>query len=154
MTNIEKLITIKNFSSEQHKLMVSLIFVGNWIISTNQQFFKEYDITMQQFNILRILRGQHPEAANINMLKERMLDKMSDVSRLVERLRRAELVERRSSILDRRSVDVLITDSGLDLLHRIDMRMPELENLIRKTLNEEETLQLNNLLDKMLGGYE
>src|SRR5690606_20226154 len=107
--NIEKLISIKTFTSEHHKGLISLIFVGNWIISKHQQFFRQYDITMQQFNILRILRGQHPKAASINTLKERMLDKMSDVSRLVERLRKAGLVERKSSEMDRRAVDVMIT---------------------------------------------
>src|ERR1041384_1552210 len=120
MSNIEKLIAQKTFSSEYNKGLISLIFVGNWVVSRHQQFFKRFDITMQQFNILRILRGQHPKAASINMLKERMLDKMSDVSRLVERLRKAELIERKSCEVDRRAVDVKITDKGLLLLKEID----------------------------------
>lgn len=153
MSNIEKLISIKTFTSEHHKGLISLIFVGNWIISKHQQFFKQYDITMQQFNILRILRGQHPKAASINTLKERMLDKMSDVSRLVERLRKAGLVERKSSEMDRRAVDVMITSKGLELLRIIDGEIECLEHALKDSLNEKEVVQLNRLLDKMLDSY-
>ena len=153
MSNIEKLISIKTFTSEHHKGLISLIFVGNWIISKHQQFFKQYDITMQQFNILRILRGQHPKAASINTLKERMLDKMSDVSRLVERLRKAGLVERKSSEMDRRAVDVMITPRGLELLRVIDGQIECLEDALKNSLNEKEVVQLNRLLDKMLDSY-
>lgn len=127
--------------------------MGNWIISRHQQFFKQYDITMQQFNILRILRGQHPKAASINMLKERMLDKMSDVSRLVERLRKADLVERKSCELDRRAVDVKISPKGLQLLKTIDAEISTLEDILRNSLNEKEVAQLNKLVDKLLNNY-
>ncbi|MGX5819428.1 MarR family winged helix-turn-helix transcriptional regulator [Chitinophaga lutea] len=153
MSNIEKLISIKNFTNEQHKGLVSLIFVGNWIIAQHQTFFKQYDITMQQFNILRILRGQYPKSASINMLKERMLDKMSDVSRLVERLRKAELVERKHCEEDRRAVDVRITSKGLDLLQEIDRELYVLEEILSNSLSEKEISQLNKLLDKMLTAY-
>lgn len=153
MSNIEKLISQSNFRSEYHKGMVGLIFVGNWIVSKHQQFFKRFDITMQQFNILRILRGQYPGTANINLLKDRMLDKMSDVSRLVERLRKAELVERKSCPSDRRAVDVLITQKGLELLDSIDAQIDELQQDMTSTLSEKEVQQLNKLLDKFLGSY-
>jgi MarR family transcriptional regulator, multiple gene regulator MgrA len=108
---------------------------------------------MQQYNILRILRGQHPKGTNINMLKERMLDRMSDVSRLVERLRKAGLVERKSSEVDRRAVDVKITDKGLALLQEIDLELPDLEDSLKLSLSEDEALQLNHLLDKILMRY-
>lgn len=152
MSNLEKLITQKNFENEYQRGLVSLIFVGNWITSRHQQFFKRYEITMQQFNILRILRGQHPKAASINVLKERMLDKMSDVSRLVERLRKSELIERKSCEMDRRAVDVKITTKGLDLLRSIDEELGQLDDSF-KSLNEKEVSQLNKLLDKMLENY-
>ncbi len=133
--------------------MVGLIFVGNWIVSKHQQFFKRFDITMQQYNILRILRGQYPGTANINLLKDRMLDKMSDVSRLVERLRKAGLVDRKSCESDRRAVDVVITQKGLDLLDAIDEQIDELQHDMTSTLSEKEAQQLNKLLDKFLGSY-
>ncbi|MCW3467745.1 MarR family winged helix-turn-helix transcriptional regulator [Chitinophaga nivalis] len=152
MSNLEKLITQKTFENENQRGLISLIFVGNWITSRHQQFFKQYDITMQQFNILRILRGQHPKAASINVLKERMLDKMSDVSRLVERLRKTDLVERKSCEMDRRAVDVRITAKGLELLKTIDTELGRLDDAF-KSLNEKEVQQLNKLLDKMLESY-
>jgi MarR family transcriptional regulator, multiple gene regulator MgrA len=153
MSNIEKLIATKNFTSEHHRGLVGLIFVGNWIVSRHQQFFKQYDITMQQYNILRILRGQHPKAANINTLKDRMLDKMSDVSRLVERLRKSELVERKSCEMDRRAVDVKITAKGLQLLRTIDGEIDKLDDCLKSSLNDREVVQLNKLLDKVLNAY-
>lgn len=153
MSNIEKLLSQKAFSSEYTKGLVSLVFVGNWIVGRHQQFFKKFDITMQQFNILRILRGQHPKAANINMLKERMLDRMSDVSRLVERLRKAELVERKSCESDRRAVDVKITAKGLELLQVIDEEIEQLEDCLKNTLSPKDVAMLNKLLDKVLADY-
>lgn len=153
MSNIEKLISQKTFTSEYNKGLIGLIFVGNWIVSRHQHFFKKFDITMQQYNILRILRGQYPKAANINTLKERMLDKMSDVSRLVERLRKAGLVERKSSEIDRRAVDVQITAKGLSLLEIIDKDLPDLEDSLKLSLSEEEIIHLNTLLDKVLTRY-
>jgi MarR family transcriptional regulator, multiple gene regulator MgrA len=87
------------------------------------------------------------------MLKERMLDKMSDVSRLVERLRKAGLVERKSCELDRRAVDVIISPKGLQLLKTIDGEIGTLEETLRASLNEKEVVQLNKLLDKLLNAY-
>ena len=153
MSNIEKLLSQKAFDNEYTKGMIGLVFVGNWLVSRNQQFFKKFDITMQQFNILRILRGQHPKAANINMLKERMLDRMSDVSRLVERLRKADLLERKSCESDRRAVDVKITSKGLQLLKSIEEEVTQLDDVLKKALDPGEIAQLNNLVDKVLAQY-
>jgi len=153
MSNIEKLLAQKAFDNEYTKGMIGLVFVGNWIVSRNQQFFKKFDITMQQFNILRILRGQHPKAANINMLKERMLDRMSDVSRLVERLRKADLLERKSCESDRRAVDVKITSKGLQLLKTIEEEVTQLDDVLKKALDPKEIAQLNSLVDKVLAQY-
>ncbi|HEY8919608.1 MAG TPA: MarR family transcriptional regulator [Chitinophaga sp.] len=153
MSNIEKLLSQKAFDNEYTKGMIGLVFVGNWIVSRNQQFFKKFDITMQQFNILRILRGQHPKAANINMLKERMLDRMSDVSRLVERLRKADLLERKSCESDRRAVDVKITPKGLQLLKSIEEEVTQLDDVLKKALDPREIAQLNSLVDKVLAQY-
>lgn len=152
MANIEKIIVQEKFINEEQKGIVSLLFVSSWIASTHQQFFKQFDITMQQFNILRILRGQYPKAATINLLKERMLDRMSDVSRLVERLRKAGLVERHMCQQDRRAVDVMITPKGLELLKKIDGQMDDLQNVFNG-LSPKEISTLNELLDKMLANY-
>lgn len=116
-------------------------------------FFKDYDLTSQQYNILRILRGQHPKPATINLLRDRMLDKMCDASRMVERLRLKDLVLRAVSSEDRRAVDIHISQKGLDLLLIIDKKLPHFESIL-KELNAQEIKQLNKLLDKLRGGLQ
>ncbi len=110
---------------------------------------KPYGISLQQFNILRILRGMHPEPASIKLLTERMIDKMSNASRLVDKLAVKGLVVRTGCDSDRRRVDVQITDKGLDLLE-------EASGIVQTTMHEafnklsvEETVLLNDLLDRM-----
>jgi DNA-binding MarR family transcriptional regulator len=107
-------------------------------------------ITLQQYNILRILRGQHPKPATVNLLKERMLDKMPDVSRIIDRLVQKELVSRCTSDRDRRAVDILITDKGLEVLSQLDEAM-RITNVLDEHLTPEECEILNRLLDKMRG---
>ncbi|OGU46052.1 MAG: hypothetical protein A2000_05365 [Ignavibacteria bacterium GWB2_36_8] len=130
--------------------MVNIIFSYNWLLKNHFKLLKPYDLTIQQFNILRILRGQYPNPATVKLLKERMLDKMSDASRLVEKLRSKGLVDRKVSDKSRRNVDVLITQKGLDLLAEIDKKNSEFDQLI-ENLDTRETEQLNNLLDKLRG---
>jgi len=148
MASIEEEIKQRTFRNLRHKSLVNIIFTGNWVTALHSRFLKEFGISEQQFNILRILRGQHPKPASIVLLKERMLDKMSDVSRLVERLRTVGLLERTPNATDRRAVDVRITEQGLALLHAIDQRSEEVDAMIH-TLSDEELLQLNHLLDKI-----
>lgn len=140
---------IKSFKNEYNKAVVNIFFTYSWLESFSRIFFKEYDITSQQFNILRILRGQYPNPCTINLLRERMLDKMCDASRLVERLRLKGLLERSKASSDKRAVDILITDKGLDLLSKIDVTLP-LEGKLH-TLTEDEVTTLNTLLDKLRG---
>lgn len=136
------------FRNERHKAVINVIYTGNWLTSQHSHFLKEYDISEQQFNILRILRGQSKKPASITLLKERMLDKMSDVSRLVERLRISGLVERSTCEHDRRAVEVVITKAGLDLLKAIDKRVCEVDALV-ESLTDDELRFLNYLLDKI-----
>ena len=146
--SLEEDIKQTKFKSEAHKAAVNIIYTFNWIDSKTRDFFKNYDLTPQQFNILRILRGQHPEPSTINLLKERMLDKMCDASRMVERLRLKNLLERHTCPNDRRSVDILITSKGLDLLNDIDAEFDKF-NMHIMHLQEEDLKQLNILLDKI-----
>lgn len=148
---LEDEIQQKEFKDEFQKALVNIIYTYNWVEARHKDFFKQYDLTPQQFNILRILRGQHPKPCTVNLLKERMLDKMSDASRIVERLRIKELLHRSVCPSDRRSVDVAITKKGLDLLKRMDLQLEEHNREILKTLTEEEAKQLNALLDKLRG---
>jgi DNA-binding MarR family transcriptional regulator len=147
---LEDEIVQKKFRSETHKLGVNLIYTYNWLDTFQQKHFKKHGITPQQFNLLRILRGQHPKPATIKLLKERMLDKMSDASRIVEKLRVKGLVDREISQGDRRNCDVLINKKGLTLLSEIDQEEKLLDDLFSR-LSPDEKKQLNDLLDKMRG---
>lgn len=145
---LEDEIKQSKFKDEYHKLAVNLIYTSNWVKMENATFLKKYGLTSQQFNILRILRGQHPNPATVNLLIERMLDKMSNASRLVEKLRLKKLVIRQESKTDRRQADVAITEKGLALLAEIDQTM-EAESLKFKGITAAEAKQVNDILDKM-----
>lgn len=145
---LEDEIKQKSFRNEFHKLAVNLIYTHGWLSNKYNQAFKKFDLTSSQFNILRILRGQHPNSASVNLLKERMLDKMSDASRLVERLRKKGLVKRNICPNDRRKVDVIITDKGLKLLSEFDKLDNDLDKIF-SNITEQEAKLLNNLMDKI-----
>jgi len=144
---IEKEIKQKSFKNEYHKLTVNLMFTGSWLNVKNHDHLKPYGITIQQYNILRILRGQYPEPTTVTLLIGRMMDKMSNASRLVEKLRKKGLVKRRICDKDRRAVDVLITEKGLELLKEIEKHDKVWEKTFH-TLDLQEARQLNQLLDK------
>jgi DNA-binding MarR family transcriptional regulator len=147
---LEDEIAQKKFRNEKHKVAVNIIYTFSWLTGFHQEFLKPHGITEQQYNILRILRGQHPNPATIKLIRERMLDKMSDASRLVEKLRVKGLAERVTSKKDRRQVDVSITKKGLDLLARIDQEDGKMDEFMAN-LNDDEARTLNDLLDKLRG---
>jgi DNA-binding MarR family transcriptional regulator len=150
MAAIEEEIQQKKFSSEYHKMVLNIIYTGNWITSINGSRLKKHKLTPPQFNILRILRGQHPKPATVNLLIERMLDKMSNASRLVEKLKTKGLAERKTSENDRRACDVIITKKGLDLLEKIDREQEKWEDSF-SGITKSEAKELNRLLDKLRG---
>ena len=143
---LEEEIKQKNFRDEFHKVFLNVVYSANWLQSRQARFFREFDLTAPQFNILRILRGQYPTPATVNLLIERMLDKTSNASRIVDKLVLKGLVTRRQCPHDRRTVDVLITQKGLDLLQKMDASdLPfGVENL-----SLSQARQLNKLLDKI-----
>ena len=150
MPTLEEEITQKTFRNEGQKAIINIIYTGNWLTARHNKLLKNFNLSEQQFNILRILRGQRPKTASLLLLRERMLDKMSDVSRLVERLRKSGLVEREVCIHDRRSVEVVISEQGLTLLAEVDKHINKLDKLSQR-LSPEELVMLNTLLDKVRG---
>ena len=118
-----------------------------WIINLHGEIFKRYGLTLQQFNILRILKGIYPGSATIKLLKDRMLDKMSDASRIVEVLNKKKLLTRTLNKADRRKVDIMITQKGIDLLAKTEKENNRMDNLLSNLDNKEIEL-LNTLLDK------
>jgi DNA-binding MarR family transcriptional regulator len=145
--SIEKDIQQPKFRNEYHKTVVNLIFTYNWITEKTKQFFEKGDITSQQYNILRILRGAGKPLSTLQ-IRQRMLDKMSDTSRIVDRLVKKELVQKVICKTDRRLVDVTITDTGLQLLDRLDSYNEQMDAMLGN-LSEEDAKMLNQLLDKI-----
>jgi DNA-binding MarR family transcriptional regulator len=145
--SIEQDIQQAKFRNEFQKTVINLIFTYNWVMEKNKQFFDKGDITSQQFNILRILRGAGKPMSTLQ-IRQRMLDKMSDTSRIVDRLLKKELVKKVICETDRRLVDVSITDKGLSLLEQLDGYNDEMDQML-SNISEEEARTLNNLLDKI-----
>lgn len=147
---IEADIKQKKFDTEQEKLAVNVLYTASWIESTNLKRFKPFGITPQQFNVLRILRGSHPKKLMLNDIASRMIDKNSNATRLVEKLRNNGFVIREQCPDNRRQVDITITTKGLDLLAAIDK---ETDKWLKsfKTLTTEECKTVNELLDKLRG---
>jgi DNA-binding MarR family transcriptional regulator len=142
---LEEEIKQSAFQNEYQKALLNILYTSNWLQDRHKETFKSFDLTAPQFNILRILRGQFPKPATINLLIERMLDKTSNASRIVDRLEVKGLVNRKQCPNDRRTVDVIITQSGLALLSQIDK-----EDIFgpMQNLSEAEARVLNSLLDK------
>ncbi len=136
------------FKSELSKAFINIVYTNNWLAQRQVGVFKPYGLTAPQFNILRILRGQHPNPATINLLIDRMLDKSSNASRIVDKLESKGLVARKQCAADRRAVDVVITEKALNTLKEIDDAMQVWEQS-NSNLSEEECLKLNLLLDKL-----
>lgn len=145
---IEEEIQVKSFNNEYHKVIVNLQFSNSWLQEKLICWLKPTGLTVQQYNVLRILRGQHPTPTTINHIIERMIDKSSNASRLVEKLRVKEFLERSTNQFDRRQVDVLITQKGLNLLADLDKTIAKIEDQF-KHLSEKEAKTLNKLLDKI-----
>ena len=144
---LEKDINQSVFQSEYQKSIINLIYTFNWMNEKINRHFEPFDITQQQFNILRILRGAGEPLSTLQ-IRQRMLDKMSDTSRIVDRLVKKGLVKKSICREDRRLVDVLLTDKGKKLLQTMDGLNEEMESIFR-FLNVEEARQLNTLLDKI-----
>ena len=147
--SINKDINQQNFKSEHQRAIINLIYTYNWITEKLKAIFDKEGLTMQQFNILRILRGSDKPLSTLQ-IRERMLDKMSDTSRIVDRLLIKGLVRKVVCKTDKRLVDVTITEQGRSLLQNIDLQEPEM-NEIMQPLSAEEALTLNTLLDKIRG---
>jgi MarR family transcriptional regulator, 2-MHQ and catechol-resistance regulon repressor len=147
---LEQEIRQEKFRSSRHKAMLNILFTYGWIIERIKQFLSKEDITHQQFNILRILRGSAPDPLSTLQIRARMLDKMSDTSRIVDRMVAKGLVKKVVCSKDKRLVDVTITEKGQKLLKRLDLEQDHMEEIMQ-TLTEEEALALSNLLDKLRG---
>ena len=138
------------FRSEYHKAYINLVYTSGWLQQEQAALFKPFGVTLPQYNILRILRGQYPKPATVSLLIDRMLDKTSNASRIVDKLEAKGLVTRKQCPSDRRTVDVLITEKGLALLKEMD-GLESGQGAGVRNLTGQEAEQLNYLLDKIRG---
>ena len=139
------------FHNEHQKAHINLVYMAGWLQLRQALAFKPFGLTLPQFNILRILRGQHPLPATVALLIDRMLDKTSNASRIVDRLEEKQLVTRTVCPANRRAVDIRITAAGLALLNRIE-ETGIIDSDGLNQLTENEMQQLNSLLDKIRSG--
>lgn len=144
---IEKDIHQASFKNAQQKAMVNVLYTYGWIIERIKTILAAEDITHQQYNILRILRGSAPQPLSTLQIRERMLDKMSDTSRIVDRLVLKGLAQKTICAKDKRLVDVVITEKGQKLLKKLDQDAVGWDHIIN--LSDKESEQLSHLLDKL-----
>jgi DNA-binding MarR family transcriptional regulator len=140
----------EKFSSEFEKIAINILFTGSWLYNINISRLKAHDITPEQFNVLRILRGSHPKTMMLADITSRMIDKSSNATRLVEKLRQKGFVKREICESNRRQVDIIITDKGLALLKKIDSASNEWISTL-KNITKAEAQELNRILDKLRG---
>jgi MarR family transcriptional regulator, 2-MHQ and catechol-resistance regulon repressor len=150
---IEKDIHQGHFVSDKQKALINLLYTYGWVIDKVKDFLSKEDITHQQYNILRILRGSNPNPLSTLQIRERMLDKMSDTSRIVDRLVIKGLVKKSTCSKDKRLVDVVITEKGQKLLLKIDAEGDHVNSIMEK-LSDSEAAQLSDLLDKLRASNE
>ena len=145
---IEDEIKQGKFKSEQERLLINIIFSGNQFTLSNNRELKQFDLTSQQFNVLRILRGQNGNPISVKDIHSRMLDSTSNVSRLVDKLLIKDLIVRITSKSDRRRVELTITKKGLSILSKIDEMFIEKKHQLKSIITEEEAKVANEILDK------
>lgn len=150
---IEQDIQQTRFRNAHQKAAVNLLYTGGWLRDQMKVIFDREDVTAQQFNILRILRGSFPNPLSTLQIRERMLEKMSDTSRLVDRLLAKGLVKKIVCKTDRRLVDILITEKGKKLLQRLDQHEADMDAIL-SGLSDKEATQLSDLLDKLRNASE
>ncbi|GAA4173182.1 MarR family winged helix-turn-helix transcriptional regulator [Sphingobacterium ginsenosidimutans] len=147
---IEDEIKVSKFSNEWHRCTVNILYTYNWLNNELEQRAAKEGITLKQFNVLRILRGQYPKPATNNLIKSRMLSTTPDISRMMDRMVTKGLVSRCQSGGDKRAVDLVITDKGLKILENLEEPML-MTDILSDRISEKEAIQLSALLDKLRG---
>lgn len=147
---LEQDIKQEKFINEYEKVAINLLYTSSWLHTLNAGRLKDYGITPEQYNVLRILRGSHPKAMMLADITSRMIDKSSNATRLVEKLRQKNLVKREICENNRRQVDISITERGLTLLKKIDAAENEWLSTL-KNITKTEAQELNRVLDKLRG---
>lgn len=146
---VEDILKTKRPISEKKKLMINLMLTTNEAASKMAEALKPFELSIQQFNVLRILRGQGDKPANLCTVQDRMVSKMSNTTRLVDKLLEKKLVDRNTCEENRRKIEIYITQKGLDLLKQIDPIVEKTEEEFVKDLSLEDVKNLNSFLEKL-----
>jgi|TARA_Y100000385_G_scaffold14473_1_gene14720 DNA-binding MarR family transcriptional regulator len=147
--NLEQSISQAKFDSEQEKLMINVIYSANLLNLITTRLFKPFDLSPQQYNVLRILRGQKGSSIALMEIENRMLDKSSNVSRLVDKLISKDLVNRSVCSEDRRRIEILITSNGMSILKEIDAILSEMNSKLKELISDDDANQTNRILDHL-----
>ena len=148
MMNLEQSIFQSNFNSEHEKFMINVIYTSNLFSLISTRLFKPYDLSPEQYNVLRILRGQKGQPISIIEIEHRMLDKSSNVSRLVDKLKIKDYLKRATSKKDRRKIEITISESGQQVLQQIDLLLNDLYAHLKNSITLNEAKLANSILDK------
>ncbi len=148
---IEDAIKQSNFKNKLQKATVNIIYTGNWLRDLHLNTFKSFDLLPQHYNILRIIKGRHPEAVSPGQIKEVMLDKGNDVTRLIDKLVKKHLVKRKTCPENRRKIDITLTEKGMEVLEEMTREMDKINRRFFRQISEEEAALLSDLLDKFRG---
>ncbi|MCD6064150.1 MAG: hypothetical protein K0R82_2061 [Flavipsychrobacter sp.] len=149
MPNLEDIIKTKPIKDPYSRAYLNIMYTGNWILGRINQVLKPFDLTEPQYNVLRILRGQQGEAMPLFEIQERMIQKMSNVSRLIDKLLEKGLVVRKECRDNRRKVDIMITKKGLDMLDAVEPNLNGLFDTVAKNLKKDDARLLGELLDTL-----
>ena len=145
---IEADIKQEKFNNEFEKAAVNILFTGGWLYNINSTRLKRFDVTPEQYNVLRILRGRHPETMMLAEITSRMIDKSSNATRLVEKLRQKGFANREICENNRRQVDISITDKGLSVSKKIQTASHACISTL-KNISKADAQELNRILDKL-----
>lgn len=151
---LEEELKMQQFSDHFQRAYLNIIFTANWIEDRMQQDLKRYKLTAPQFNVLRILRGQKGRPISAFGIQERMIHRTSNVTRILEKLVEKELVNRVNNSVNRRMIDVTLTEKGLALINDTDRLAQESYRLISSVLSEQEARKLGDWLDKIRDAAE
>ncbi len=148
---IDQAIKQSKFESAHQKAFINIMYTANWLRDQQEDLFKEQDILPQHYNILRILKGSHPQPVSPGQIKEVMLDKGTDLTRIIDKLVKKDLVKRHVCEVNRRKVDVHITKEGLKFLNELNDPIRKLSSHIKKNISDKEAEKLSDLLDELRG---
>ena len=148
---IEKAIKQSRFNNSYHKALVNLIYTGNWVRDEQTKIFKTYGLLPQHYNVLRIIRGSMPHPITPKQIKEVLIDKTGDLTRLIDKLEKMDYVKRNLCPSNRRQMDISLKEKGLEVLELLEAPMKAYFDMIRQHISEKEAEDLSDLLDTLRG---